>query len=89
MQKAIAGGEINGKMDGFTPEQRFFIAYAGVWAANITGQEILRRTKEDPHALGKWRVNGTLPHIEAFLKAFDIQPGDAMYLVPDKRAVIW
>ena len=89
MQKAIAGGEITGKMDGFTPEQRFFIAYAGVWAANITGQEILRRTKEDPHALGKWRVNGTLPHIEAFIHAFDVQPSDAMYLAPDKRAVIW
>lgn len=89
MQKAIAGGEIAGEIDGFTSAQRFFIAYAGVWAANITGQEILRRTKEDPHALGKWRVNGTLPHIEAFHKAFDVQPGDAMYLAPDKRAVIW
>ncbi|MDR3351394.1 MAG: M13 family metallopeptidase [Prevotellaceae bacterium] len=89
MQKARAEGGIAGEMDGFTPAQRFFIAYAGVWAANITGQEILRRTKEDPHALGKWRVNGTLPHVEAFLEAFDVQPGDAMYLDPDRRAVIW
>jgi putative endopeptidase len=89
LQKALANREVAGEMDGFTPEQRFFIAYAGVWAANITNQEILRRTKEDPHALGKWRVNGTLPHIETFYNAFDVQSGDAMYLAPDKRAVIW
>jgi putative endopeptidase len=89
LQKAKAGGQIAGMMDGFSPEQRFFIAYAGVWAANITDEEILRRTKEDPHALGKWRVNGTLPHLTAFLETFNVQSGDAMYLPPEKRAVIW
>lgn len=88
-QKAKADGAIKGDMDGFTPEQRFFLAYAGVWAANIRPEEILRRTKEDPHSLGRWRVNGTLPHIDAFYKAFNIQPGDAMYLAPEKRAKIW
>jgi putative endopeptidase len=89
LQKAIVDRSIAGSMDGFTPEQRFFIAYAGVWAANITDKEILRRTKEDPHALGKWRVNGALPHVEAFLEAFNVQPGDVMFLGPEKRAVIW
>ncbi len=88
-QKAKSEGAIKGDMDGFTPEQRFFLAYAGVWAANIRPEEILRRTKEDPHSLGRWRVNGTLPHIDAFYKAFNIQPGDAMYLAPEKRAKIW
>ena len=88
-QKAKAEGAIKGDMDGFTPEQRFFLAYAGVWAANIRPEEILRRTKEDPHSLGRWRVNGTLPHIDAFYQAFDIQPGDPMYLAPEKRARIW
>jgi len=88
-QKAKADGAIKGDMDGFTPEQRFFLAYAGVWAANIRPEEILRRTKEDPHSLGRWRVNGTLPHIDAFYKAFNIQPGDPMYLAPEKRAKIW
>ena len=88
-QKAKADGAIKGDMDGFTPEQRFFLAYAGVWAANIRPEEILRRTKEDPHSLGRWRVNGTLPHIDAFYKAFNIQPGDPMYLAPEKRARIW
>lgn len=88
-QRAISQGAIAGEMDGFTPEQRFFLAYAGVWAANIRPEEILRRTKEDPHSLGKWRVNGTLPHIEAFYKAFQLKEGDPMYIAPAKRAKIW
>lgn len=88
-QKAQKDGAIKGDMDGFTPEQRFFLAYAGVWAANIRPEEILRRTKEDPHSLGKWRVNGTLPHIDAFYKAFNVKEGDPMYLAPEKRARIW
>ena len=88
-QKAKSDGDIRGDMDGFTPEQRFFIAYAAVWASNIRPEEILRRTKEAPHALGRWRVNGTLPHIDAFYPAFNIHPGDPMYLAPEKRARIW
>lgn len=88
-QKAQKDGAIKGDMDGFTPEQRFFLAYAGVWAANIRPEEILRRTKEDPHSLGKWRVNGTLPHIDAFYKAFNIKAGDPMFIAPEKRARIW
>ena len=51
-------------IDGFTPEQRFFLAYAGVWANNITDAEIRSRTKSDPHSLGRFRVNGALPHID-------------------------
>jgi putative endopeptidase len=76
-------------IDGYTPEQRFFISYATVWAGNIRDQEIIRRTQIDPHSLGKWRVNGTLPHIQAFIDAFDIKEGDPMYLAPEKRASIW
>ena len=89
MQKAIKEGSIQKEMDGFTAEQRFFIAYAGVWAGNIRDEEILRRTKEDPHSLGKWRVNGTLPHIPAFIKAFNVKEGDKMYLAAEKQAAIW
>ena len=76
-------------MDGFTADQRFFIAYAMVWAGNIRDKEIVRRTKEDPHSLGRWRVNGTLPHITPFAEAFRLKPGDGMYLAPEKRALIW
>ncbi len=60
-------------LDGFTPEQRFFLAYAGVWGQNITEQEIRNRVKCDPHALGEWRVNGALPHIDAWYKAFNVK----------------
>ncbi len=90
MENALKKGQINpNKMDGFTPQQRFFLAYATVWAGNIRPQEVLRLTKEDPHSLGKWRVDGALPNIEAFLKAFNVKPGDKMYLPADKQAIIW
>ena len=89
LQKAISEGKINGVMDGFTPEQRFFIAYANVWAGNIRDAEIERRTKEDPHSLGKWRVNGALPHSKEFIEAFQVKEGDPMWLQPEKRAQIW
>jgi len=90
MQNALKNNEINsGKMDGFTPEQRFFLAYATVWAGNIRGEEALRLTKMDPHALSRWRVNGALPHISAFLTAFNVKSGDKMYLPADKQAIVW
>lgn len=75
--------------DGFTPEQRFFISYANVWAGNIRDEEVVRRTKVDPHSLGKWRVNGALPHISAWYEAFNITPDNALYLAPEKRVSIW
>ncbi len=76
-------------IDGFTPDQRFFLAYAHVWAQNIRDKEIIRRTKDDVHSLGRFRVIGPLRNIPAFYKAFDIKEGDFMYLPPDKRATIW
>ena len=75
--------------DGFTADQRFFLSYAAVWADNIRPEEILNRTKVDPHALGKWRVDGALPHIDAWYKAFDIKQEDALYLPKEKRVSIW
>jgi putative endopeptidase len=89
LQRAKAEGGISEVMDGFTSDQRFFLAYAAVWANNITDAEIARRVKTDPHALGRWRVNGTLPHVDAFVKAFNIKEGDGMYIAPEKRAKIW
>ena len=72
-----------------TPEQRFFIAYAGVWAANITEEEIRNRTKSDPHALGRWRVNGALPHVDAWYEAFDVKEGDKMFIPKSERLDLW
>jgi len=77
------------EIDGFTPEQRFFLSYAGVWANNIRPEEIIRRTKEDPHALGKWRVNGAVPHINEWYEAFGVTEKDSMYIDPSRRANIW
>lgn len=76
-------------IDGFTPEQRFYLAYANVWAGNIRNEEILSRTKTDPHSLGRWRVNATLRNIDEFFKAFDIKEGDAMYRPVEERVIIW
>ena len=76
-------------IDGLTPDQRFFLAYAGVWAGNITEAEIRNRTKSDPHSLGRWRVNGALPHIDAWYEAFGVKEGDKMFIPKDQRLPLW
>ena len=75
--------------DGFTPAQRFFLAYANVWAGNIRPEEILVRTKGDPHSLGRWRVNGALPHIGPWYEAWNVTEESPMYVAPEKRVSIW
>lgn len=77
------------EIDGFSALQRFYLAYANVWANNIREEEILSRTKTDPHSLGEYRVNATLKNIDEFVKAFDIKEGDAMFLPESERVVIW
>ena len=77
------------EVDGFTADQRFFLSYANVWAGNIRPEEILVLTKGDPHSLGKWRVNGALPHIQAWYNAFNIGQDASLYIQPDKRVSIW
>lgn len=77
------------KKDGFTPEQRFFLAYAKVWIDNIRDEEIRNRTKNDPHSLGRWRVNGALPHIDAWYKAFNIGKKDPLYVPAKQRVDVW
>ncbi len=76
-------------LNGLTPEQRFFIAYANVWAGNIRDEEIRNRTTNDPHSLGRWRVNGALPHIQAWYDAFNIDQTSPMYVAPENRVSIW
>ena len=76
-------------VDGLTADQRFFLAYAGVWAGNITEAEIRNRTKSDPHSLGRWRVNGALPHIDMWYEAFGVKEGDKMYIPKEKRLSLW
>ena len=88
-EEAKAKGERLTKRDGFTPAQRFFLAYANVWAGNIRPEEILNRTKSDPHSLGRWRVNGALPQINAWYEAWHVTPKSPMYIAPENRVSIW
>ena len=90
-QKAKGNEEMRqlGDEAGFTPEQRFFLAYANVWAGNIRPEEVLQRTKSDPHSLGRWRVNGALPHIGAWYEAWNVTEESPLYLEPEKRVSIW
>lgn len=87
--KKTQQGKGNQTIDGFTPDQRFYLAYANVWASNIRDEEILRRTKTDPHSLGKWRVNAALRNMQEFYDAFGIKKGDPMYLDQSERVIIW
>lgn len=89
LQKALKENPQPEKINGFTQAQRFFLAYSHVWAQNIRNEEILRRTKEDVHSLGKLRVNGPLPHLVEFYDAFNVKEGDEMWRPEDKRALIW
>lgn len=75
--------------DGFTPFQRFYLAYANVWAGTIRDEEKLVRTKTDPHSLAKNRVNVTLKNITPFEESFSIKEGDNMYREISQRTVIW
>ena len=65
------------------------VSYATVWAANTREEDMRSRTKSDPHSLGEWRVNGALPHIQAWYDAFNITPESPMYIAPENRVNIW
>lgn len=75
--------------DGFTPEQRFYLAYANVWASNTRDEMIRMLTRMDVHSLAKWRVDGALPQIQEWYDAFGITENDSLYIAPEKRASIW
>lgn len=87
LRKALTGNEK--PIDGFIPDQRFFLSYAHIWAQNIRDKEIIRRTKEDVHSLGHFRVIGPLRNLPEFHKAFNVKEGDYMFLNDGERAVIW
>ena len=76
-------------IDGFSPLQRFFLSYAGVWANNIREEEKLVRTKTDPHSLAQNRVNVTLKNLDMFEHVFNIKEGDNMFRPEEERVIIW
>lgn len=89
LQKAMVENPLGNDENGFTPAQRFFLSYANVWAGNVRDEQIRLQTKSDPHSLGRWRVNGALPHIGTWYEAFGVQEGDPLYLPVEQRASIW
>ncbi len=78
-----------GVKDGFTADQRFYLAFAGIYANHISEAELRNRTKTDEHSQGRWRVMGSLPHIDTWYAAFNVKPGDKMYLPEEKRVRLW
>ncbi len=87
-RNSLAGKEAPAPIDGFTDAQRFYLAYATLWAQNIRDEEIARLTKLDVHSLGKWRVNATLRNLQDFYDAFGITDGE-MFLPEEERVIIW
>ncbi|HAJ98717.1 MAG TPA: peptidase M13 [Bacteroidales bacterium] len=76
-------------IDGFTPEQRFFISYAQIWRNNVREQELRRQILEGPHSPGEARVNGPVFNMDVFYEAFDIGPDAKRFIAPENRARIW
>jgi len=88
-QKALAGKPRPANIDGFTPEQRFFLGWAQVWGRNQTPEAMRQQILTDPHPLGRFRVNGPLSNMPQFAEAFHCVAGDAMVRPPDKRCQVW
>ena len=76
-------------VDGFTPEQRFFLGWAQIWRINIRPEYLRQMLMTDPHSPGKYRVLGPLSNMQAFYDAFGIERGDKIYREPQTRAIIW
>lgn len=78
-----------GKKYGFTPEQRFFLSYGLIWANNTREAMLRQLVKTDPHSPARWRVNGALPHIDAWYKAFNITSKDPLFIPKKNRVEVW
>ena len=87
-QNSLEGKQAPAPIDGFTDAQRFYLAYATLWAQNIRDEGIARLTKLDVHSLGKWRVNATLRNLESFYEAFGITDGE-MFMPAEERVITW
>jgi putative endopeptidase len=87
--KMTEQGKGNEKIDGFTPDQRFFLSFGQVWRIKNRDERLRMRISVDPHSPEMYRVNGPLSNMTEFYKAFDIKPGDKMYRPEDQRAKIW
>ena len=87
--KKTKQGQGNEKIDGLTPDQRFFLGYATIWAGDVRPEAQAQRIITDPHSPGLFRVNGTVSNLPEFYNAFEIKDGDNMYRSDSVRAKIW
>jgi putative endopeptidase len=87
--KKTAQGKSNEKVDGFTPDQRFFLAHAQVWRTKIRPERLIMLTLTNEHSAPMWRVNGPLTNLPAFYEAFQVKPTDSMYTPDSTRVKIW
>lgn len=89
LEKSLAEKGRPADIDGFTPEQRFFLAWAQIWRQNTTPENQRVRINTDPHSPGQWRTNGPLSNLPQFAAAFGCKPGDPMVRDASVRPVIW
>ena len=89
LQKELAGRPAPGTIDGFTPEQRFFLAYAQLWRRLQRPEALRTQVSTDPHSPAALRVNGPFSNLDEFAKAFGCKDGDAMVRKQEERARIW
>ena len=87
--RAALGGKPAPVIDGYTGEQRLFLAFAQIWKSKVRDASAIERLKTDPHSPGRFRANGAVRNQTAFDEAFDVKPGDGMYLPPDQRITLW
>lgn len=87
-KKSLNGREVP-VIDGFTGDQRFFLAYGQIWKGKFRDKALRERLKSDPHSPGEYRANGIVRNFDDWYDAFNVQPGDALYLPPEDRVKIW
>ncbi|KPL69246.1 zinc metalloprotease [Erythrobacter sp. SG61-1L] len=87
--KMALGGKEDKVIDGLTGDQRFFLSWAQAWRSSIRPERLRQQMLTDPHSPAEFRVNGPLPNVDAWYKAFDVKPGDKLYLPPEERVHIW
>ncbi len=87
--KLTKQGQSNEKIDGFTPDQRFFLSWAQVWRGNILPESAAQLIKTDPHSPGPYRTIGAPVNMDAWYEAFDVKPGDKLYKKPEDRIRMW
>ena len=87
--KMTAQGKKNNKIDGFTPDQRFFLAWAQVWRSNTLKERKAQLILTDPHAPAEYRTISAPVNMDAWYKAFNVKPGDKLYKKPEDRIKIW